>query len=404
MQHQNISLRIEDILNVVKSQFNVIQVIDLDNYAHRPYKLYEDLIPFKKESYNANDRLIFNFFDTDYYHVHGFTLYNLQKILLKLNIPNFFCIILTNQGYVKTDAQKINSLLDADSCPISVFNVFMDLAVEIENLPPTELNFDSIVKPYLFLSRRLRKHRMLFFSLLEKNNILNNGHVSSEWLTQDFISPSEILQNYTNNYTNNRSGLNFLATQPWSRCNEDWPITDQELFKIYDNLYKQENLREFPFKNFDETVYQHSFNYKCNRWMNIPLYQSSFLNVAAETMFHYPGTFLTEKSFLGILSKRPFVMLGPKNNLSELKSYGFKTFDAWWDESYDEIECDSERLKAVFSIVYEISQKSLVEIVCLAKEMTNVLEYNFNYLIHNFSSNQLAQLTKQCIINKQCLK
>jgi hypothetical protein len=66
--------------------------------------------------------------------------------------------------------------------------------------------------------------------------------------------------------------------------------------------------------------------------------QESFVYVVTETCYWERKLHLTEKIFKPIVSRMPFILVGPAHNLEYLRSYGFQTFDYWWDESYDEIE------------------------------------------------------------------
>jgi hypothetical protein len=103
----------------------------------------------------------------------------------------------------------------------------------------------------------------------------------------------------------------------------------------------------------------------------------SFLHVVTETCFWEQKKHLTEKIFKPIVARQPFVLLGCPNNLAYLKSYGFKTFDAWWDESYDQIEDPVERIKAVVQIIYHIRRISNEKLEDMLKEMNDILEYNY---------------------------
>jgi len=105
----------------------------------------------------------------------------------------------------------------------------------------------------------------------------------------------------------------------------------------------------------------------------------SFLHVVTETCFWEEKTHLTEKIFKPIVAKQPFVLLGCANNLEYLRSYGFKTFDQFWDESYDTIEDPMHRLQAVVNIVENICAMSLNELYILQQKMSEILEHNYNW-------------------------
>lgn len=110
----------------------------------------------------------------------------------------------------------------------------------------------------------------------------------------------------------------------------------------------------------------------------LPELMSSFLHVVTETMFWDDRTHLTEKIFKPIVAKQPFVLVGCYKNLEYLKSYGFRTFDRWWNEDYDNIADPVQRLNAVSNIVKTICEKSLLDLESMLQDMTEVLEYNYN--------------------------
>jgi hypothetical protein len=104
----------------------------------------------------------------------------------------------------------------------------------------------------------------------------------------------------------------------------------------------------------------------------------SFLHVVTETCFWENKEHLTEKIFKPIVSKQPFLLLGCPNNLAYLKSYGFKTFDAWWDESYDLIQDPIKRIQAVTNIIEDIAKMPNEDLEAMLRGMSYVLEYNYN--------------------------
>ena len=105
---------------------------------------------------------------------------------------------------------------------------------------------------------------------------------------------------------------------------------------------------------------------------------SSFLHVVTETCFWEGKTHLTEKIFKPIVARQPFVLLGSTFNLRYLRSYGFRTFDCWWDESYDVTVDPVARLQAVVRVIREISNMSNADLESMLLGMQNVLEHNYN--------------------------
>lgn len=109
----------------------------------------------------------------------------------------------------------------------------------------------------------------------------------------------------------------------------------------------------------------------------IPQLMESFLHIVTETCFWDTRTHLTEKIFKPIVARQPFVLLGCAGNLKYLQSYGFKTFDRWWDEGYDEIEEPIQRLKKVVQIIDNICSMSFDELENMLKGMKYILDYNY---------------------------
>jgi hypothetical protein len=124
----------------------------------------------------------------------------------------------------------------------------------------------------------------------------------------------------------------------------------------------------------------------------------SFLHVVTETCFWETKDHLTEKIFKPIVARQPFVLLGCANNLKYLKSYGFKTFDSWWDESYDRIENPIERLQAVVKIINEICSMTTSELESMLRGMQYVLDYNYNWF---YSKEFLDVVWNELTINLQ---
>jgi len=88
---------------------------------------------------------------------------------------------------------------------------------------------------------------------------------------------------------------------------------------------------------------------------------------------------------------QPFVVLQAPGSLEYLRSYGFKTFGDFWDESYDSIQDPDERMDAIASIVDWITTQNLYD---LREVMEDVLEHNFRHFYENIPSICLDELRK----------
>lgn len=94
-----------------------------------------------------------------------------------------------------------------------------------------------------------------------------------------------------------------------------------------------------------------------HHWVNISLYQLSNVHIVMETHFDADqsgGTFITEKTYKPIKFGQPFVIVGPPGTLSQLKKDGYRTFDSVIDSSYDSIENNTIRWKAIKKLLHQI--------------------------------------------------
>ena len=105
----------------------------------------------------------------------------------------------------------------------------------------------------------------------------------------------------------------------------------------------------------------------------------SIINIVSETMFenHQKVRFITEKTFRAISMGQPFILLAQSNTLDILKKYGFKTFDKWWDESYDSEQDDVKRFELVRKTILKLNDKSIEELSDMYREMIPILIHNF---------------------------
>ena len=112
-------------------------------------------------------------------------------------------------------------------------------------------------------------------------------------------------------------------------------------------------------------------------------FRKSFLHIVVESWFsneHALGRkFISEKIFRATNSCQPFVMIGTHNFVKEFKELGFKSFDKWWDESYDDISDNIKRMDKIKETINFISEFSLTKCEQIYSEMIPILEHNKNH-------------------------
>lgn len=131
------------------------------------------------------------------------------------------------------------------------------------------------------------------------------------------------------------------------------------------------------------------------------LLQSCFLHVVNETVFYHNKLHLTEKVFKPIVTRRPFVLTAAPGNLAYLKSYGFRTFDRWIDETYDTETNHSKRLNMIVDQVERITRLTQQQQQVMHKEMQEVLQHNY----HHFFGEFRKIITKELVLNfEKCVR
>ena len=104
----------------------------------------------------------------------------------------------------------------------------------------------------------------------------------------------------------------------------------------------------------------------------------SLLYLVTETVATGRRHHITEKTFKPIALGMPFVIVGTKGSLEYLRSYGFRTFEGIWDESYDSAEDDVriERIASLLRSLDELSPEGRQDLFEMARP---ILEHNWNH-------------------------
>ena len=102
-------------------------------------------------------------------------------------------------------------------------------------------------------------------------------------------------------------------------------------------------------------------------------------HIVTETIFYDQKLHLTEKIFKPIVAQRPFILVGAPGNLAYLKTYGFKSFEQWIDESYDQEQDHDRRLDMIVGEIKKLCSLPEHELARIYQEMRPILQHNFNW-------------------------
>jgi len=114
--------------------------------------------------------------------------------------------------------------------------------------------------------------------------------------------------------------------------------------------------------------------------INYSFYKSTYISIIPMSFFHFSHDLfeINEKLWKPIVNLQPFIILGQPKTLNYLKNIGYKTFDKWIDESYDDILDDENRLQSIIQETKRLSKLSKSQLSDMLVDMHDVLIYNYN--------------------------
>jgi hypothetical protein len=179
----------------------------------------------------------------------------------------------------------------------------------------------------------------------------------------------------------------FRTTVPFSRCNNDVYLTADHrtiLNKHLDNF----NNQKFVDSNINGQSNDRSSEFYAD------FLKRSFVYLITETLGEHPYPYFTEKTWKALVTGCPFLMVNAPGSLRKLQEFGFKTFNYWWDEGYDEFEFVADRIEAVVKILKTLSKLNQAELYNLQISMADTVIHNYNHL-QTFRNLELKKIANQ---------
>lgn len=120
-----------------------------------------------------------------------------------------------------------------------------------------------------------------------------------------------------------------------------------------------------------------------NDWGEIYLqpepYVDTYFSLVTETVFDYPYSFRTEKTWKPIGMGHPFIIAANRGYYQDLQNLGFRTFGHIIDESFDLIDNNQDRLERIAQVVEDLCDADLSAFLSAAQE---TCKYNQQHLAH----------------------
>jgi hypothetical protein len=262
-----------------------------------------------------------------------------------------------------------------DSMQLFTNDLFLKMfdTTEFEALDDNEVT-GEFNKHFINLNWRYTPHRMLMTAYLA-----SKGDCYQTWFfktslqnisKEPWYDLKEVRDTQVNFYWNLVKGLRHL--------NNNAPLTldvPANTFVQHSHPYFKEIIPENPLVTYKKE--QHG----TNKDMLKKYYNDVFCDIVAETRFAQPTANISEKTLRPMFYKKPFILVGPPHSLAYMRELGYRTFDQWFDESYDRIEDHEERFFKIIELINTIYDKPIHELQQMYVEMTEVLEHNRNHLL-----------------------
>ena len=333
----------------------ISQFTDGQSFYFYPFGTYQQLI--KSDISNATFRPGFEYAGKTFFHCYFFD----QEPLYDYTIPIIQKSIVDVRD--RLAPRKVRILANSDKSELTdtiiksdkLYNWYyfyhgfaaLDWYRDFQYVNPSSFNrFDKVFICYNHLTSKLRSYRLHLVANLIEQDLLPYGHVS-------------------------------LFHNGWKETIEDPEnlLDNRARLKIYNAL-----------KDRTEPLIIDTAEPNGSLSANVVFEDltSALFHVVTETVYFMPKLHLTEKVFKPIVAKRPFLLVSTPGSLAYLKSYGFRTFDRWIDESYDQ---EPDHYIRIEKITFELAKLCAMPPALLKQmhqEMQEVLEYNFNHFYTTF--------------------
>lgn len=253
-------------------------------------------------------------------------------------------------------------------------DLFLRGCVKINNLNEQVRN--NFTKKFISLNWRFTKHRQMIATYLaSEDGYLSwyhnydfdalKTHQSYEYIDVDSweVSNNKVYNKLKENCEIIKNNSPFTLDVA---CNN--PITIDPSAGIVDIWPDIEGQR---------LGYSPSVNNKLSNGLE-PYYKDIFVDIVTESRFAQPTANISEKVLQAIQYQKPFILVAPPHSLEYLRTLGFKTYNYFWDESYDKEENHELRMLKIFNTIDSVLSKSIIELREMYSQMIPIVRHNLN--------------------------
>ena len=297
-------------------------------------------------------------------------LFPLYGSVKKLKLPAKQVVFITND-LNSEDSHNVYSTQDKIKVISFMWNVYdvkrlmkHKFLRNIKNID-TEINYKKKniekIKPFLKVNRTNRPERDLFMLFIEHEDLYDKFKISFPHFSKEDFPTHNRFKKYLK-----PSNINFL------------------LNKVPFDIDKTDETNHGP-AGYGEGYFNADLPFQPIHYRN-----TLFSIVMCAFPFVENACHLHSSTFNPIHQGHPIIQFGPYKSLERMRERGFKTFDKWWDESYDEIKDGWERFDEILKLVDKLSRKSNKELLEMYVDMKDVLQHNID-LINQYDINVLRE-------------
>lgn len=288
------------------------------------------------------------------------TYINLHEVLKLSGIPKNNIILAFNSFNAKelyeTWFTPEERRLEVHDWPFVVSNSSYHYTTDVSCLPIDDfLNSENVIRDnyFLFKVKRPRNHRLILLYKMCTDGLLDKG----DWSCIESSAFNLQLFNNISKYYN-------------------IDLDEEKVKNLYNNLpYTLKNE-----KNIDLSV--------VSAWSdrNFDAYKNSYFYICTETFTTGEYKSVTEKVFKPIANYQPFLFVAFPGALKLLRDLGFKTFDGFINESYDNEPLETNRMHMIYNEITRLCAMSKEEIHNWFWGMKDILIHNHNHLLELYKN------------------
>ena len=261
--------------------------------------------------------------------------------------PQFKTIVFCHSLYEKSN--EINGLLNSNQIYTMAndYKEYVGSAISLKEFKDSKSTLRK--NTILSMNRRQREHRLATLCVLNSCGLLKGNGVSYQLTFDGPTTPYYV----------------------------DKLLNENKQKKYYKDYRELKEMKyqwvDYPIAMEAKDGVTHGYG-----WENKQPYLDSYLNITTETDFLNPTGYASEKVWKPFGFFQPVLLVGSPNTLEFVKSFGFKTFDGFIDESYDKETDNAKRFELIEKEIIKFSKMSKQEVHDWYWSMEDILVHNFN--------------------------